>query len=113
MYAFFNKNKNLAIQHNHWDWEIFSSKKCQTQDYNRDECIRSNYLYKGSYEWTMAPRSGSSEDALRVNSSGVVRNDGVAMGKDEVRVVAFLKSRIQYISGDGSENYPYVIGSVN
>ena len=61
----------------------------------------------------LAPGSGSSTNALNVNTNGIVNNNNVNSNSLGVRGVAFLKSGIEYVSGDGSENYPYAISFGN
>ena len=72
------------------------------------DCKNNDYLFKSAYtQWTLAPDSSYSLDAILVNAEGSVSNGNVnnALG---VRPAAYLKSSISLSSvGDGSSTSPY------
>ena len=68
----------------------------------------SNWLYKG-YEWTITPRSNTSNNAFYVNfggMSGCRSSDGHGL-----RPVLYLKSSVYVTGGTGTFEDPYEIGN--
>ncbi len=85
----------FAASNSHWTTEL----------YNYESATSDNWLYLGSYEWTISRSSGNTASAFRVNSSGYVGGYGVD-GTYAVRPVFYLNSSINYVSGSGSSADP-------
>ena len=68
----------------------------------------SNWLYLGSYEWTISRRSDNSNFAFYVYS-GRVHSINVYFNPYAVRPVFYLNSNVEYASGTGSESDPFRI----
>ena len=75
----------------------------ETKDYRAAKTI--NWLYSGSYEWTISRRSDLSDFAFLVRSAGDVYNDFVTLGI-VVRPSFNLESSVKYVSGSGSMSDP-------
>ncbi|MDD4795947.1 MAG: hypothetical protein PHG03_05280, partial [Bacilli bacterium] len=76
--------------------------------YDNDGCYNQNWLYLGSYEWTITPHSSGSNHVWHVGYGGYVYNNGASIGYG-VRPSLYLKSNTTIISGDGSLDNPYVL----
>ena len=74
-----------------------------TKDYRAAKTT--NWLYLGSYEWTISRISGNSGTAFIVNLDGAVNGNGVS-GRDGVRPSFNLLSSTTYLSGSGSMSDP-------
>ena len=74
-----------------------------TKDYRAAKTT--NWLYLGSYEWTISRNSDSSGNAFSVGSTGGVYNDDVTIS-DAVRPSFNLESSVKYVSGSGSMSDP-------
>ena len=79
--------------------------------YNWDsasDCYSNDYLHKSGYfQWTLAPRSSSSNGVFFVNTRGCVRSSS-AYDTIGVRPVAFLKSNISITNvGTGTSESPF------
>ena len=74
-----------------------------TKDYRAAKTI--NWLYSGSYEWTISRNSDDSNDAFGVNDNGNVSNNTVN-GSNGVRPSFNLESSVKYVSGSGSMSDP-------
>ena len=64
-----------------------------------------NWLYLGSYEWTISRNSGRTNSAFFVNSAGDVLNTSV-LSSYAVRPSFNLESSVKYVSGSGSMSDP-------
>ena len=78
--------------------------------YSKSTCGGQSWLLKNGYEWTMTPRSSSSSNVFDVSSNANLYNYYASIG-NAVRPVAYLKSSVYIIGGDGSQNNPYVLTS--
>ena len=74
-----------------------------TKDYRAAKTI--NWLYSGSYEWTISRYSGTTTLAFGVSSTGYVNDGGVSNGGG-VRPSFNLESSVKYVSGSGSMSDP-------
>ena len=74
-----------------------------TKDYRAAKTI--NWLYSGSYEWTISRDSGYSDFAFYVYSDGSVDHDYVDDNVG-VRPSFNLESSVKYVSGSGSMSDP-------
>ena len=77
--------------------------------YNTSTCGGQSWLLKQGNEWTMTPYSSSSINVFRVSHSAFLASHGAYYGY-AVRPVAYLKSSVYIVSGDGSQNNPYILG---
>ena len=77
-----------------------------TKDYR--EATSTNWLYLGSYEWTISRRSDDTNSAFCVNSTGYVFLYDVASIRG-VRPSFNLLSSTTYVSGSGSMSDPIII----
>ena len=84
-----------AASNNYWTTNL-SSYSNATND---------NWMYLGDYEWTISRRSGRSDYAFVVSSSGSVGSSSV-YGAFAVRPVFYLNSSVNYVSGSGSSADP-------
>ena len=67
----------------------------------------SNWLYLGSYEWTITPRFDDSSAAYYVYSDGIVSGFYRSVTvSSAVRPVFYLNSSVTYKSGSGTSNIP-------
>ena len=71
-----------------------------------DDCFNNDWLYTGSHQWTLTPRSSYSNDVFRVRSSGHV-NSHLANGSCGVFPALYLSSNVKISGGEGTENSPY------
>ena len=74
-----------------------------TKDYRA--ATSTNWLYLGSYEWTISRYSGNTNFAFNVNSTGYVEDSGVT-NSFAVRPSFNLESSVKYVSGSGSMGDP-------
>ena len=86
-------------------------------DYNDTTLRSNNWMYLGSYEWTISPKSDTTGIAYAVNSSGKIINDYIQIGgigynvnvstnRFGVRPCFYLNSNVAYISGTGTSSDP-------
>ena len=71
-------------------------------------CKNENWLFNSTYQWTLSPGSGFANLVFLVDSYGRVYygNVGYPYG---VRPVLFLKSDVEILSGDGTNDNPFVL----
>ena len=74
-----------------------------TKDYRAAKTT--NWLYLGSYEWTVSRTSGDTTNAFYVNSAGSVISKSVTNSRG-VRPSFNLESSVKYVSGSGSMSDP-------
>ena len=74
-----------------------------TKDYRA--ATSTNWLYLGSYEWTISRNSDNTFSAFRVSSAGHVYDDYVTHSY-AVRPSFNLESSVKYVSGSGSMSDP-------
>ena len=71
-----------------------------------DDCKENDYLYKISYQWTLAPHSVNDDSLFFVDWGGSV-GYLLADGTYAVRPTLYLKSNIKVKSGTGESSDPY------
>ena len=71
-----------------------------------DDCFNNDWLYEGSSQWTLTPRSSISGDVFYVSSSGLVYNYN-ANSRIDVSPALYLSSNVKISGGEGTENSPY------
>ena len=72
---------------------------------NRDN----NWMFMGLYEWTITRCSGNTEAAFYVSFTGDVDDHLSVYDVSGVRPSIYLNSDVAYVSGDGSQNSPFII----
>ena len=92
-------NRESCLAKELYSWDVSGVSDCKNND----------YLFKSSYfQWTLAPASSNSNNALVVDAEGCVGNYYVVGNTTGVRPAAYLKSSISLSSvGDGSSTSPY------
>ena len=81
---------------------------CQAPSYGSNTtCSGSNYLFKGSYEWTISPQANNSGFVFFVTSVGGFRNY-IALDSSDALPEFYLTSNIQ-LSGEGTSTSPFKI----
>jgi hypothetical protein len=79
--------------------------------YSYSDCYGSNYLFDSTdWQWTLTPYSDSSNYVLFVGSGGGV-NYCSASFTIAVRPVGYLISNTKILSGNGSNETPWIIGA--
>ncbi len=84
-------------------WTLVGYNDDETKDYRAAKTT--NWLYLGSYEWTISRRSDTTTSAFRVTSTGSVLSGSVA-SSIAVRPSLNLLSSVKYVSGSGSMSDP-------
>ncbi len=74
--------------------------------YEYDDCFNNDWLYTGSYQWTLTPRSSISSLVFRVASAGNVYSTD-ASSSYVVFPALYLSSNVKISGGEGTENSPY------
>ena len=84
-----------------------------TQDYwttylmsYNSSAYKKDWLFLGSVEWLLSPKTGGSNYAWFVDSSGYVVYDYYVTNTFAVRPSFFLTSSVQYVSGTGTSTDP-------
>ena len=94
------------------DYGFAAAKSAWTSTlYNYDgEAVKSaNWMYLGSYEWTISRIADGSAGAFRVDNDGSVLSSHVGNNAYAVRPVFYLTSSVNYASGSGSATDPIVV----
>ncbi len=80
-------------------------------EYYHTAAYRKDWLFLGSDEWLLSPRSSHSTIAWYVVSTGnpVCDSAGYVINAYAVRPSFYLLSSVNYVSGDGSKNSPFRI----
>ena len=87
-------------------WTLMGYNSDAMKDYRA--ATSTNWLYLGSYEWTISRRSDDTNSAFCVNSTGYVFLYDVASIRG-VRPSFNLLSSTTYVSGSGSMSDPIII----
>ncbi len=89
-----------------WEYKSYSD---TDEDYELAK--ESNWLYQGLDEWTISKRADSSSSILYIMNNGKIQsyigNTGFA-----VRPTFYLKWNVNYISGDGTKENPYIVSKI-
>ena len=92
-------DRNTCLNKELYNWDSSSFSDCKNND----------WLYESSYiQWTLSPSASSSGSVFYVIATGYVHCYN-AYNSDGVRPVAFLKSNIKIVDGDGSSSNPYIL----
>ena len=88
-----------AVSNSYWTEILY--------DYNNRTLRSNNWMYLGSYEWTISRGTDRIRGALCVYSSGnVVADDNNVTNTYAVRPVFYLTSSTTYVSGSGTSSDP-------
>lgn len=77
--------------------------------YNYNQSSNSNWLLLGAYEWTMSRRIDGSNIIFYIRSIGFVDGDGNGNNSFAIRPCFYLDAKVEYVSGNGEVNNPYII----
>ena len=79
--------------------------------YNWDsvsDCYNNDWLYKsGTYQWTLTPRSGSSNLVFFVYYDGYVNSNSALNASNAVSPALYLSSNVKISGGTGTSSDPY------
>ena len=85
-------------------WTLMGDNDDATKDYRA--ATSTNWLYLGSYEWTISRLSDDTFNAFAVYSAGNVSINGVAGPISVARPSFNLESSVKYVSGAGTQSNP-------
>ncbi len=92
-----------AASPDYWSYSFYSDSGAS---YDYRAAINLNWLYLGSSEWTITPRSSNSYSVFFVSYSGHLASNLASLGI-AVRPVFYLKSNVALVDGVGSSGDPY------
>ena len=82
------------------------------KDSSYSDCKNNDWLYESSYiQWTLSPHVSFPFGVYFITTSGNVNSITGIFYSNLVRPVAFLKSDIKIVDGDGSSSNPYILQS--
>ena len=73
-------------------------------DSSYSDCKNNDWLYSGTYQWTLTPRSDNSRSVFPVSSNVFYFAAGTSLA---VSPALYLSSNVKISGGDGSENSPF------
>ena len=76
--------------------------------YSTLSCAGQSWLYGKGYEWTLTPNSSNSSDVFYLHAVGYVQYS--AKIASAFRPVLYLDASVYKLDGDGSLNFPYIMG---
>ena len=78
--------------------------------YNIDDCIAFDWLHNNHDQWTLTPITGptQAEGTFRILQNGSLVTNRLSLGST-INPVAYLKSNIKIIGGNGSKTNPFRI----
>ena len=79
-----------------------------SKDYSSGPCAYTSWLFTNNIYWTVSPSSTNSYYAMSVYKTGKV-SGASARGSQDLRQSVYLSSSINYVSGDGSADNPFII----
>lgn len=95
------------------DYGYAASSSCTSNlcDYNTPGCADNNWLKSNRYEYTITQRLGSYIHVWGILNTGDLYIYGDVAGTPyyDVRPVLYLKSDVYYLSGEGTQEKPYII----
>lgn len=83
-------------------------KTCRDNLYNCDNSTNENWIYTGTFQWTLTTSSTGSTHSYYINSQGKIYPFS-AYDAENVRPALFLKSDTLFFAGDGTLENPYKI----
>ncbi len=78
-------------------------------DNGYSDCINNDWLLLKNAQWTITPYLSNSTDVFYFVSPGRIVTSNVNFGYISIYPVAFLKSNVVIVSGDGSASNPYIL----
>ena len=72
-------------------------------------CKNNNWLFKGSWYWTISPHSSRASYVFNVNGDGIL-SDYNAMYREGVRPSVYLNAEVKIISGSGTKEDMFKLG---
>ena len=79
-----------------------------SKDYRNEKCINTNWLFIGAWYWVVSLNSNHPGNAMFVNVYGNVDYTS-SINYGSVRQSVYLNTKVNYVSGDGTKNNPFVI----
>ena len=73
------------------------------------DCANNNWLYSGSWQWTMSPLAFQSSATRLFAISSKSLSANYAYTKHDIRPVVYLLSTTKIQNGDGSESNPFIL----
>ena len=83
--------------------------KKPSQYHNDTNCLKNNWLFNASNQWTLSPYSNNAFHIFGIHTDGYVMKYE-AYNAWTVRPVVFLKENTSVLSGDGTITNPYQLG---
>ena len=74
-----------------------------------DDCFNNDWLYTGSYQWTLTPDSSYSNDVFNVRSTGRVYVNSANGTNHAVFPALYLNSNVKISGGEGTESSPFTL----
>ena len=89
------------------DESVKGSSSDSSEDYSSDTCVSTNWLFIGSWYWTLSPNSSNTVQVMGVNGS-LNSNYAGSTGGGLCQSV-YLDSGVKYIGGDGTAKKAFEI----
>ena len=90
-----DRSSCLAKELYNWDRSSYS------------DCKNNDWLYSGTYQWTLTPNSFNANTVFHVLSIGNVNNSRYAGSSNAVYPALYLSSNVKISGGDGSVSSPF------
>ncbi len=74
-----------------------------------DDCFNNDWLYTGSYQWTLTPCSSYAHSVFFMYSRGGVNVLAAYSTNDAVSPALYLNSNVKISGGDGSSSSPFIL----
>ena len=105
------ENKHIGLMYpSDYGYSVLASSCARTTNlgsYRSSSCAGQSWLYLGSEEWTLTPRSSDNSIVFMVSEG--LYSDDACIGYS-VRPVLYLDSSVYVIDGNGTMSDPYIIG---
>ena len=95
-----------------YGYSVLASSCARTTElyyYDSATCAGQSWLYGQGYEWTITPKSSTSNFVFYVYNNGILGTGNANVGYS-ARPVLYLDSNVYVIDGNGSISDPYIIG---
>ena len=92
-----NRASCLSTELYNWDSSSYS------------DCRNNDWLYSGTYQWTLTPISSDSYDVFYVYNIGYVNTRNAHGTDNAVSPALYLSSNVRISGGDGSESNPFTL----
>ena len=94
-----------------YGYSVLANNCARTKKLNADDyitCASSSWIFGKGDEWTISSYSADSDHVFGITSYGFISSPLVYRG-ERFRPVLYLEDTVLKISGDGSENNPYIL----